>query len=116
MRPDSVLLRRSAGLSLINKTIVADRCYVGDPVKGRIRTLLGNSVLHRKLLFERVGFRRQISKRVRFAKRVVCESRISLRDGQCCSSDRAIAALGCSWRMREFLRLTPSLSLDSNLL
>jgi hypothetical protein len=49
--------------------IVVDRCYVGDPVKGRIWVSLGNSVLHRKLLFERDGFGRQISKQVRFAKR-----------------------------------------------
>lgn len=105
--------RRFAAVQLIS---VVDRCYVGDPVKGRIRTLLGNSVLHRKLLFDRVGFRRQISKRVRFAKRVICESRISLRDGQQCSSDHAITTLGCSWRMREFHHLIPIAPLDSILL
>ena len=73
---------------------MAERCYVGDPVKGRIWVSLENSVLHRKLLFDRDGFCRQISQQVRFAKRLCGESRIILRDGIGYSSVRAIAALG----------------------
>ena len=73
---------------------VVVRCYEGGSVKGCFGFLLGNSVLHRKLLFGRGGVGRQTSKRVRRAKRlVVVENRISLRDGLCGASEPAIAIL-----------------------
>ncbi len=63
---------------------------------------LGNSVLHRKLLFGRGGLNCQTSKRVRYAKRLwFGENRISLRDGLGGTSEQAIAVLSDSWRMRK---------------
>ena len=83
------------------------RCYVSDRVKGRVRRALGDSVLHRKLLFDRGGGDRQIMQRVRFAKRVVGENRISLRDGHISgASELAISILGDSWQMPESLVLS----------
>jgi hypothetical protein len=56
--------------------------YFSDRVKGLVRRALGDSVLRRKLLFDRDGGDRQIMQRVRFAKRVVGENQIGLRDGR----------------------------------
>ena len=78
---------------------------------------MGDSDLHRKLLFGRDGLAARPFNE--FASQSGCfgENRISLRDGGILpASEIAIAVLGDSWRMREStcLRLNPRLSFPSN--
>ena len=78
------------------------RCYERFLVKG----VFGHRWdfrLHRKLLFDRVGFHRQIQDQVRFAKRLVFENRISLRDGFAPSAP-SIAVLVTRGGCGKFLR------------
>ena len=56
------------------------RCYVGSRVKGEFE-VRWKFRLHCMLLFGRDGVGRQTIQRVRFAKRLIFENRISLRDG-----------------------------------
>lgn len=61
---------------------------------------MGNSDLHCMLLFGRDGVGRQTIQRVRFAKRLIFENRISLRDGLNYSHQRLID-LDSRWTLGE---------------